>query len=68
MARYCIKGQELLAIVATAVMESKAQPEESESFLSAADALLSFNEHLKSCVDCADDGYHFAETIPHSIQ
>jgi hypothetical protein len=68
MPRYCLKGQELLALVPTAVMQLKGQADELEWILTGADALLRFNEHVMTCVSCADIRFGFPESVPPTIQ
>jgi hypothetical protein len=52
MERYCIKGQELLGVVATAVVAARSDDPIAKE--RATDALLIFNEHIRTCRACAD--------------
>jgi hypothetical protein len=52
MERYCIKGQELLGTVATAVVA--ARNDDASAKQRATEALLNFNEHIRRCRACAD--------------
>jgi hypothetical protein len=52
MERYCIKGQELLGTVATAVVA--ARDGDPISQVKATAALFAFNEHIRTCRACAD--------------
>jgi hypothetical protein len=59
--QYCIKGQELLGRIATAVVFAKQEPNDSKAAQRAERALIIFNEHVKSCRDCADFAFAMAE-------
>ena len=50
--RYCIKGQELLAVVATVVVS--ATDNDPIAKQRATEALLNFNEHIRMCRACVD--------------
>jgi hypothetical protein len=55
MERYCIKGQELLGTVATAVVA--ARNDDAIAKQQATEALLNFNGHIRTCRACADFSY-----------